>query len=343
MRSKKSRCAGVAGSPPPRRLGSDDALHSHRVPVTDDDLVRLAAFRFLDAAVARFGDELPWQMLTTGFEWKGRRVPLVSQQGIFKPAVCELPLSIRTTPPVAGKEAPYDDEIGRDGLIRYRYRGNDPDHPENRGLREAMRRQTPLIYFYGIDRGIYAPLWPIFIVHDDPRSLVFTVAVDDAVAGATDSGLVRDEFGSPLLASEGTEARRRYITVTAQRRLHQSGFRRRVLRAYREQCAICRLRHNELLDAAHIVGDKHDGGDPVVPNGLAMCKLHHAAFDANILGVTPDFSIEIREDILHEIDGPMLVHGIQEFQGGNLRKPSSRRLWPDRDRLALRYERFRAA
>jgi hypothetical protein len=35
----------------------------------------------------------------------------------------------------------------------------------------------------------------------------------------------------------------------------------------------------ELLDAAHILPDGHPKGEPVVPNGLALCKLHHAAFD----------------------------------------------------------------
>lgn len=35
--------------------------------------------------------------------------------------------------------------------------------------------------------------------------------------------------------------------------------------------------------------------------------------DSNIISVTPDYKIEVREDILHETDGPMLWHGIQEL------------------------------
>jgi len=46
-------------------------------------------------------------------------------------------------------------------------------------------------------------------------------------------------------------------------------------------------------------------------NGLALCKLHHAAFDANIIGVTPDLEVTVRLDVLQEIDGPMLQHGLQ--------------------------------
>jgi len=70
-----------------------------------------------------------------------------------------------------------------------------------------------------------------------------------------------------------------------------------VLRAYQQCCAICRLRHDELLEAAHILPDIHPFGEPVVPNGLALCKLHHAAFDANIIGVTPDLEVTVRLDV----------------------------------------------
>lgn len=56
--------------------------------------------------------------------------------------------------------------------------------------------------------------------------------------------------------------------------------------AYSLRCAICALKHAKLLDAAHIVADSK-GGSAQVSNGLSLCKLHHGAFDAKILGVTP--------------------------------------------------------
>src|SRR3546814_18676238 len=77
---------------------------------------------------------------------------------------------------------------------------------------------------------------------------------------------------------------------------------------------MCELKHVELLDAAHIVSDAL-GGAPVVPNGLALCKIHHAAFDHQIIGLRPDHVLEVREDVLDEIDGPMLRHGLQEMHG----------------------------
>jgi len=62
-----------------------------------------------------------------------------------------------------------------------------------------------------------------------------------------------------------------------------------------------------------ILTDTHPRGEPSVSNGLALCKLHHAAFDANILGVRPDLVVEIRKDILGESDGLLLVRGLKKY------------------------------
>src|ERR1017187_8016407 len=94
---------------------------------------------------------------------------------------------------------------------------------------------------------------------------------------------------------------------------------------------------HKLLHAAHIVPDRTEvGGEPVVPNGLALCKIHHAAFDANILGIRPDYVAEIRSDVLAESDGPMLRYGIQEVHNMPISVPRSPADQPDRARLELR-------
>ncbi|HYO47355.1 MAG TPA: HNH endonuclease [Gemmatimonadota bacterium] len=141
-------------------------------------------------------------------------------------------------------------------------------------------------------------------------------------------------------AGETAEPRRAYVTVPVRKRLHQANFRERVLEAYRECCAICRLRHRELLDATHILSDKHPQGEPVVSNGLSLCKLHHAAYDQHILGIRPDLRIDVRIDILEEVDGPMLTHGLQGFQGERLLIPRRSEDQPNSDFLAERYELF---
>ena len=304
-----------------------------------DDLnqrVRLAAFSFLDQLQrGPGGDLLSREDLVRGFMFDGQRVSLVSpQQGIFKPAILpSIPLSILTAPVVEGRERPYDDAVGSDGLLEYRYRGTNIGHRDNVGLRAAMKHQTPLIYFMGVIPGRYVAAYPVFIVGDRPEALSFTVSVDDRRFAS---------LGNVEPESAETEIRRRYVTRAVQQRVHQREFRERVLDAYQRTCAVCRLKRDELLDAAHIIGDAEAHGSPVISNGIALCKLHHSAFDANIMGVRPDYVIEIREDVLREVDGPMLVHGLQGWNGKALRVPHRAALRPDRDRLAERYDLFRA-
>lgn len=300
-----------------------------------DGEVRTAAFNWLRHKVVELGDVLPRSMLGQGFEFRGVRVPLIGPQGIFKPQVLpSMPLSITTAP--AG---PYDDGFGDDGLLAYKYRGTDRDHRDNVGLREAMRRQAPLIYFHGLVPGRYLATWPVFVVGDDPDTLTFRIAVDDVSLA---QGAAEETTGSRLAISEDPEPRRAYITAVVRQRLHQRAFRERVLDAYRQECALCRLGHRELLEAAHIIPDGEPGGDPVVNNGIALCALHHAAFDRLLIGIRPDYVVEVRSAILQEHDGPMLRHGLQGLQGTRLVPPRDSRLRPSRELLARRWERFKA-
>jgi putative restriction endonuclease len=262
-------------------------------------------------------------------------VPLLGPQGIFKPAVLpELPLSITTAP-----DGPYDDSFTPAGLLSYRYRGVDPNHRDNVGLREAMRLKTPLVYFHGVVPGQYLAIWPVFIVGDDPSGLTFTVAADDARIAES----AAQQTSEPTLEVRETAIRRAYITATVRARLHQRGFRERVLRAYRDQCALCRLRHRNLLDAAHIVEDSDEAGEPEVTNGLSLCKIHHAAFDHLIIGIRPDYVVQVHPRVLEETDGPMLLHGLQGLHNSPILLPASKRDHPDPTRLERRFERFRGA
>lgn len=304
--------------------------------VDDPDLrVRLAAFAFVDNLRGQGADLLPRSVLAAGFSFEGQRVPLLGPQGIFKPRLCRLPLSITTVPARGDQPRPYDDALGEDGLLRYRYRGPDerpePDHPDNVGLREAQRLQTPLIYFHGVVAGRYAAEYPVYIVGDDRAKLTFTVSVDEhRFAG----------LGNMAEESSETAIRRRYATRLVQQRLHQQEFRERVLEAYQRHCAVCRLRRDQLLEAAHIIADCDERGSPVVTNGIALCSLHHAAFDAHLIAVRPDYHVEVRRDVLRETDGPMLVHGLQGFNGQLIGLPRAERQRPDRELLKARYELF---
>ena len=148
-----------------------------------DQRVRMAAFQWLRAQADLHGDVLPRAVLAEGFDFDGVRVPLLGPQGIFKPRVLSgAPLSITTAP-----RGPYHDTMAS-GLLRYAYRGTDPEHPDNRGLRTAMTRRLPLVYFYGLAPGRYVPVWPVFIVGDSRQELFFDVAVDDQQLAAPADG-----------------------------------------------------------------------------------------------------------------------------------------------------------
>jgi len=298
-----------------------------------EEQIRYAAFKWLEEQVLIHGDVLPRQLLEQGFIYHGQRITVIGPQGIWKPKVFEqIPLSLTTT---AG--GPYDDSFNGDSFILYRYRGTDPQHRDNVGLRQAMLNQVPLIYFHGIVKGKYLAVWPIYVMGDDPKALTFTIAADEP----NTAQLFLHNETTDYVMEDSTYFKRSYITSTIRQRLHQKSFRERVLEAYSSQCAFCKLKHTELLDAAHIIPDADELGEPMVNNGLSLCKIHHAAFDSNIIGITPDYKIMVREDILAETDGPMLRHGIQQLHDQQIILPKSRLLWPDQNRLEVRYNRFR--
>jgi putative restriction endonuclease len=120
---------------------------------------------------------------------------------------------------------------------------------------------------------------------------------------------------------------------------HQARFRGRVIPAYTSQCAICRLKEIRLLDAAHIVSDAEILGEPSITNGLSLCAIHHRAFDQNLVGVTPQYSVAVSSRLLEDEDGPMLDL-LKGFHGTTIHVPLRRSWLPDPERLAARYERF---
>lgn len=290
-----------------------------------DDQIRLAAFEWLNEQTLIHGDALPRRLLEQGFIYQGLRITLMGPKGIWKPQAMQLPISITTVP-----DGPYDDGAIEDGSFHYKYRGDNPNHPDNVGLREVMNQRKPLIYFFGTVKGMYVPQFPVYIVYDSIPNLSFTIIIEDEL-----KYISADQVDPVELYKMN------FKTVTTIVKLRDRSFRDKVLMAYKNQCSMCRLRHNELLDAAHITAHKEDEGFSIIQNGLSLCKIHHAAFDKHILGITPDYTIKIRRDILEEIDGPMLKYGIQSLDGGKIILPGSRREWPDRERLERRFEEFR--
>jgi putative restriction endonuclease len=296
-----------------------------------DDRLRAAAFAYLDELRRRRGEHVSYRDLES-FRFEGRRISLIQRmRGIRVVSGFEAALSILTTYRARPEDRPYEDQEGPDGYWRYKWRGTDPNHYDNVALRRAMELGKPLIWFVGVAPGTYLPVYPIFLVAEEPDQHQFVVALSEEL---------RNQWLDPALVHPVDLAlRRQYAQAVVKQRLHQRVFRERVLIAYDSQCALCRLRHPELLDAAHIKEDS-EGGEPIVPNGLAMCAIHHRAFDAQVLGIRPDYIVEVRRDVREEEDGPTLRHALQGLHKAELILPRQRAAWPDRDLLEERFERF---
>lgn len=295
-----------------------------------DEDMRLAAFLWIRERSDANGGIFSRDELQKGFPFHGGSVTLMGPSGIWIPRGFTIPVSITTT-----STGPYDDGLTDEGFLTYKYRGSDPDIRDNVGLRLAYEQRRPLIYFKSIMRGKYEAIYPVFIRNDDPVHLQVTAALDPAYGS-----LMNDADFSDAPEKESVLGIRRYIITETKHRLHQAAFREYVLDAYSRQCAICRLQHPELLDAAHIIPDSEEDGAPVVKNGISLCKIHHAAFDNNIIGINPDYVIKVREDVLREQDGPMLQFGIQSLEGSHIILPKNKEDYPDQERLEKRFAEF---
>lgn len=301
-----------------------------------DTALRIALFAHVQKLRERLGGIVTSSALNEGMEFEGRRQPVWNQQqGIYKPqwlGADGAALTIQTS-----YKSPYDDRLpsdaGADDRFIYRYRGTRVDHPDNRALRAAMLQGRPLLYLVARAPGIYDAEFPFYVVADRPDDLAFELMAD-ALGDLTAS------VGRPVDYNLPNKA---YATRLVRHRLHQNRFRHLVLAAYRRRCTMCQLRHEPLLDAAHIVPDSEERGLPEIPNGLALCKIHHSAFDIGILGIDPDYRIHLRRDVLDETDGPMLRHGLQALHGESIILPRTPAHHPNREYLAHRFERFRAA
>lgn len=294
---------------------------------TTDPAVRSAAFAWLrEQADGRGQPIFDFRELERGFEVGGKKVTLVSVQGIWTPRLCAVPISVRTAAPQRDASRPYEDTFSA-GLVSYKYFGTDPGHLDNTRLRQAMRQRVPLVYFLGVVRSRYLAVWPVFVVHDDPENREFQLRIHDSLAAAQETPWLSPARPDPAAAEE---------------EVSETLFRERVLEAYRTQCAVCRLQVRGLLGAARI-WPRSEGGQPLVENGLALCELHRAAFDRMFLGIRPDFTVEVRREVLEHPDDSPMRRGLLDIHDTTIAVPRRDRDRPDPLLLAVRLERFRQA
>lgn len=287
--------------------------------MSSGDLLRQRIFDALEQRLERGEPTMTYEELAN-FTVDGEKRRLrANSKGIWNPQWLNETLTI-----YSALSSPYSDQELSPGIWRYDYQARSTEG-DNTKLRRAHENQTPIIWIKEIAKGVYVPHFPVYVVADNRVEKFFTIAIEEV----------------HIMGIPETEDSRRYMEQTVKRRIHQREFRGKVLHAYEHRCTICRLAHPELLDAAHILPDSHERGVPTVPNGLSMCKIHHSAYDANFLGIDPNYRVHINEDLLRERDGPMLKHGLQEMHGTQIQAPRVMRHRPDKSALELRFNWFK--
>ena len=104
------------------------------------------------------------------------------------------------------------------------------------------------------------------------------------------------------------ETRRRVLSQTY-KTLRATDFRDRVLKAYSHRCAMCGLQL-DLLDGAHILPVSEPGSTDDTSNGIALCTLHHRAYDRRLVTFDPSYRIHLNDALLGKL--------VEDGQGGKL-------------------------
>lgn len=293
----------------------------------DDDFIRLAALQRVKELRDLWGDSIPETELARGFVCDGEVVLLKGPQGIFKPRqLRDGPLTIMST---LGSR--YEDELMDEAnVLRYDYAPSTREH-ENIGLKNVMAAGKPVILLKQVKpkpRPEYMVVAPLFVDGFDDRRRQFTLSTRADLSPRTDTqeGLVVREI------------QRAYGATTVQTRLHQAYFRRDVLLVHRHRCCVCELRVRPLLQGAHIVPDSDAMGVPSVQNGLALCSLHHGAFDRGIVRIKPDYTIRVEQAWIAAEDD-FAQRTLSAFEGKSIQLPANPSHRPHPDFLAWRDQR----
>ncbi|WP_456286120.1 HNH endonuclease [Microbacterium sp. JZ70] len=254
-----------------------------------------------------------------------------NSKGIRNPSELDATLSILTTYKTlirARSGFHYRDQIDSQGRVTYSLQKKDAG--DNVKLFRAYQARVPLVYFHPVREGLYDAHYPVFLDQFDWNERV----VQFWLPGVQD-----DEFHGIDPLSEMPQYRN-YKQRKIWQRAHQAGFRLRVLNAYRHRCAVCALSETVLLEAAHIYPDLHERGEPVVTNGLSLCKIHHAAFDGLLMAITPSYRVEVAARVRNKPGDLILGEILGKSHGREIARPVKRTDWPDPLALEYRFERF---
>jgi len=222
----------------------------------------------------------------------------VKPQGFDVPVSLTLPLSVPADTLISG--------IDDTGILRYhrRHQKASSHRAQQQELLSALEARVPLIIFAPVGDDTYQAVFPVYLHRYLYRDQVFELDFSAAYL--------------PIGLGSAPEYERRWTFGTARQRVHQPVFRRDVMQAYNNQCAVCGLGIAHLLDAAHIIPDRDEHGIASVTNGIALCKNHHAAYDGGLLAVTEDLTIQISAPVMSSEPGEAIDRILRDYDGRKL-------------------------
>jgi len=272
--------------------------------------LRQRALEHVRALSRRYDDVVPVVVLRDGFDTPRGRISYGSFfNGIYRPKQFTGPaaLCLVTAPPKERRDAPYDDEYDEaTATFTYHYRRPQSDSARARLSAAADNRALKEALRPGVPLIYFRGIAPGQYTPVAPIFITHDDPVREAVA-----------FQAALPVADTTPA-----GLTSDELM---------------------LREAPLLQAAHIIEDRDPRGAAAVVNGIALCAIHHLAYDRNLLGIAPDGVVHIAGRLLAEIDGPMLRVGLQGFHGAPIEQPRDPLDRPDPTRLHARFERSSAA
>lgn len=246
----------------------------------------------------------------------------------------KLVLSITTTIPKEGSRNIYRDFEGDDGTYHYSFEKSETGHHRNKYLYNSYEEEAPFIYFkeISLSPAMYQCIWPCYIQEIDETNALVKIVVGErqSIIGVSNH----------VLYKKPKEILARYYVSESKTRGHQAEFREEVLKAYSRKCAISGLPEDKLLQAAHIIPDSEFTGAQTVTNGIALNYLHHKAYDSFLIGIDPEYIVHVSDKLASLKDGPLLEHGLVEFEGKIIRLPRATADRPNQDYLNRKYEQY---
>lgn len=242
-----------------------------------------------------------------GFTADGRPLPLVDMsRGIRNAAdfTATLSLTVRA-------HGPGDGLVWDGDLLRFDYERGSAGR-SNRKVRVAMTARTPLILFLRVRTGVLAGVAPVRVAEDDPEDEAFWLRID---------------------AAAGQDGPRQLV--------HRMVFRARVLHAYGSRCAVCGRVGGSQVDAVRVDPAATDPSAALVPNAVALCGPHRAAFDLDLFAVGPDDGrLHLDPGRVARVEDPVVREAVRDLDGRVPIQPGRSLFRTDRHRLVRRWERF---